>query len=280
MAEFLANYGIDWGTITPFLIRWAGNIFSALLIFVIGRWVSSKIAHVVSRATERAGVDQTLTKFLRSVVYMTLLVLVALAAVKELEVETASFFAVLGAAGLAVGLALKDSLANFSSGVMLVFFRPFKSGDYVEAGGVGGTVETVSIFNTIMKTPDNRIITVPNSQIYSGTITNYSAMATRRIDLVFGISYDDDVIRAKEIMQTVLDADERILKDPAPTIMMLELADSSVNFAVRPWVNKDDYWAVRSDVLEKIKEGLEGNGLSIPYPQRDLHLIGQLQGAS
>jgi small conductance mechanosensitive channel len=207
---------------------------------------------------------------------MSLLVMVILAAVQQLGVQATSFFAVLGAAGLAIGLALKDSLANFSSGVMLVFFRPFKAGDFVEAGGVSGTVREISIFNTIMKTPDNRVITVPNSQIYAGSITNFSAEQTRRIDMVFGIGYDDNVVQAKEIMQSVLDADQRILKDPAPVIMMLELADSSVNFAVRPWVESADYWTVRSDLLEGIKKALEDNGLSIPYPQRDVHLIGQV----
>lgn len=226
-------------------------------------------------ATERASVDPTLTKFLRSVVYMALLVMVILAAVQQLGVEATSFFAILGAAGLAIGLALKDSLSNFSSGVMLVFFRPFKAGDFVDAGGESGTVVEISIFNTIIKTGDNRIITVPNSQIYAGSITNYSAETTRRIDLVFGIGYDDNVEQAKEIIQSVLEADERILKDPAPTIMMLELADSSVNFAVRPWVASGDYWAVRGDVLERVKKALEDNGLSIPYPQQDVHMYSQ-----
>jgi small conductance mechanosensitive channel len=279
MGEFLAIFGVDPATIGPVLRDGALNVLAALAIFLIGRWIAKRIAALVAGATDRAGVDQTLTQFLRSLVYMTLLVLVALAAVRPLGVDTTSFFAVLGAAGLAIGLALKDSLANFASGVMLIFFRPFRAGDYVEAGGVAGTVDSIAIFNTIMKTPDNRVITVPNSHIYAGSITNFSALATRRIDLVFGVSYDDDVVRAKQIMQAVLDADERILKYPAPTIMMLELADSSVNFAVRPWVNKDDYWAVRGDVLEQIKLELESNGLSIPYPQRDIHLIGQMPAA-
>ena len=269
--------GLDAATIMALLLGWGGRIVAALLIFVIGRWVAKRISLGVARATEKAGVDPTLTRFLRSLVYMSLLVMVALAAVQQLGVEATSFFAILGAAGLAIGLALKDSLANFSSGVMLVFFRPFKIGDFVEAGGVAGTVDSIKIFNTIIKTGDNRLITVPNSQVYGGTITNYSALDTRRIDLVFGIGYDDNVVRAKEIIKSGLDADERILDDPAPTIMMLELADSSVNFAVRPWVATGDYWAVRGDVLEGVKKALEDNGLSIPYPQRDVHLINQAQ---
>lgn len=276
MEEFLTRFGIDSETIFPLLLGWGGRIVAALLIFVVGRWISKRIAAGVAAATERAKVDPTLTKFLRSVIYMALLVMVVLAAVQQLGVEATSFFAILGAAGLAIGLALKDSLANFSSGVMLVFFRPFKAGDYVEAGGVAGTVDSISIFNTILKTPDNRVVIVPNSQIYAGAITNFSALDTRRVDLVFGISYDDDVVRAKELMRSVVEADERILEDPAPTIMMLELGDSSVNFAVRPWVATPDYWAVRGDLLENIKKALEDNGMSIPYPQRDVHLIGQV----
>lgn len=275
MEEFIAGLGIDPAVVMPVILGWLVNIVAALLIFLIGRWIAKRIAGSVASATERARVDPMLTKFLQSVIYMALLVTVILAAVQTLGVEATSFFAVLAAAGLAIGLALKDSLANFSAGVMLVLFRPFKAGDYVEAGGAAGTVEEISIFNTIVKTPDNRIITVPNSLIYADTITNYSAMDTRRIDLVFGVGYGDNVGRAKEIMQSVLDADERILEDPAPTIMMLELADSSVNFAVRPWVATADYWAVRGDLLERIKRTLEDNGLSIPYPQRDLHIVSQ-----
>jgi small conductance mechanosensitive channel len=271
--EFLAGLGIDSEAVVPLLIAWGGRILAALLIFLIGWWVSKRIASAAASATERANVDPTLTKFLHSVIYMTLLVVVVLAAVQQLGVEATSFFAILGAAGLAIGLALKDSLSNFSSGVMLIFFRPFRIGDYVEAGGEAGTVDSISIFNTILKTPDNRVIIVPNSQIYAGSIINYSAMSTRRIDLVLGISYDDDVVRAKEVMQAVLEADERVLKEPEPTIMMLEFADSSVNFAVRPWVMTEDYWAVRGDLLERIKKSLEEHGMSIPYPQRDVHLI-------
>ncbi len=180
MQEFLNDLGLDMTTVGPLVIDWAWKIVAAILVFLIGRWIANRIAGAAARATERAGADQTLANFLRSVTYMTLLVLVALAAVTQLGVNTASFFAILGAAGLAVGLALKDSLSNFASGVMLVFFRPFRAGDYVDAGGVAGTVESISIFSTIMKTPDNRVITVPNSQIYAGTITNFSAEAAHR----------------------------------------------------------------------------------------------------
>lgn len=261
-----------------FFLPFVGRIVAAVLIFLIGRWVAAAICSAIVRAMERAGVDATLRTFLRNLIYMILLVIVILAALDFLGVPTTNFLAILGAAGLAIGLALKDSLANFSSGVMLVLFQPFKTGHYVEAAGIAGTVDSIGIFSTIIKTPDNRVITVPNSLIYADTITNYSALDTRRIDLVFGVSYDDNVVRAKELMQSVLEADERILKGPAPVIMMLELGDSSVNFAVRPWVNTEDYWSVRGDVLEKIKQALEENGLSIPYPQRDLHVVSQAAG--
>ena len=174
--------------------------------------------------------------------------------------------ALIGAAGLAVGLALQNSLQNFAAGVMLVVFRPFKSGDFIEAGGVVGVVEQISIFSTVMKTGDNREITVPNGQIYSGAITNYSAKATRRIDLVFGIGYDDDMLEAKKVMESILDAHELVLSDPAPAVAVSELADSSVNFNVRPWVESDDYWGVRADLIEQIKLAFDEHNISIPYP--------------
>jgi len=263
----------DPQVIGPLFVQWGGRIVAALLIFVIGRWIVGAIANAVARAMDRGGVDTTLSQFLSSLVNMTLLVIVVLTAVGALGVPTTNFLAILGAAGLAIGLALKDSLSNFSSGVMLVFFRPFKQGDFVEAGGVAGSVDTIRIFNTIIKTGDNRVVTVPNSIIYGGTITNYSAEATRRIDLVIGVGYDDNVAQARDVIMGVLQSEERILKDPAPVVMLLELADSSVNFAVRPWVNSGDYWVVRADVLEGVKKALEDAGLSIPYPQHDVHLV-------
>jgi len=275
MQEFLSSLSLDPAVFWAIGLDWSGRILAALLTFVIGRWMAGALASGITKAMQRAGVDETLSRFLRSFMYMTLLVFVALMAASALGVDTTSFFAILGAAGLAVGLALKDSLSNFSSGVMLVFFRPFRVGDYVEAGGVAGTVHSIGIFNTTIKTPDNRVITVPNSLIYGSTITNYSAETTRRIDLVIGVAYEDDVDLAKSVIRGVIEADERILEDPAPTIMLLELADSSVNFAVRPWVQSADYWAVRGDLLERIKKALEDNGLSIPFPQRDVHVISQ-----
>lgn len=261
----------------PIALSWGGRIVAAVLIFVIGRWVAIGLTAWISKAVTRAGVDETLKRFFHSLIYMTLMVFVVLTAVGALGVPTTNFLAIVGAAGLAVGLALKDSLSNFSSGVMLVFFRPFKVGDYVETGGVAGTVHSIGIFSTVVKTPDNRVITVPNGLIYGGTITNYSAEPTRRIDLVIGISYDDDVALAKSLIEEVLKADARVLADPPPGLMLLELGDSSVNIAVRPWVESADYWAVRADVLERCKRAIEEHGMSIPYPQRDVHIVGQTE---
>ncbi len=257
----------------PLLAQWGGRLLAALAIFIVGRWIVGLISRVVMKAIARASDDETLARFIGSLVRITLLVFVVLAAVGALGVETTSFLAILGAAGLAIGLALKDSLSNFSSGVMLVIFRPFRSGDFVEAAGISGVVESIRIFNTVIKTGDNRVITVPNSLIYGSTITNYSAEETRRIDLVIGVGYDDSIKRAKELMEGVLASDGRILRDPEPKVMLLELADSSVNFAVRPWVASGDYWAVRGDLLEGIKAVLDENGLSIPYPQQDVHIV-------
>jgi len=200
-------------------------------------------------------------------------VLVLLTAAGVLGIPTTNFLAIIGAAGLAVGLALKDSLSNFSAGVMLVLFRPFRAGDFIEAAGVAGTVEEVGIFKTDIKTPDNRVVVVPNGLIYGGTIINFSAKETRRIDLVIGISYSDEIHKARTLIQAVLDAEQRVLKDPAAQIMLLELGASSVDIAVRPWVKSADYWLVRAELLERIKLTLEENGLSIPFPQRDIHII-------
>ena len=268
MEEFLTSIGLS----TELLAEWGTNIVFAILIFVIGRWVAKWLAAIAVKAMDKGGLDQTLQRFLRSIVYMSMLAMVVLAALGQLGIPMTQFIAIVGAAGLAVALAFQGTLSNFAAGVMLIVFRPFKVGDYVEAAGVAGTIEAIRIFNTVLKTPDNRVIIVPNGDMGAGSITNFSAMDTRRVDLVFGVGYDDNVIQAKEILQGILDNDDRILKDPAPVVMMLELADSSVNFAVRPWVASGDYWAVRADVLEHGKKALEDAGLSIPYPQQDVHM--------
>ena len=258
--------------IQEYLIPWGINIGFAALIFIVGRMVAKIITKMLGKGLERASVDKTLIHFLNNIVYVALLVFVIIAALDRLGVDTTSVMAIFAAAGLAVGLALKDSLANFSAGVMLVLFRPFKKGDFVEAGGTAGVIENITIFNTVMITPDNREVIVPNGLIYGGTIVNVTARDTRRIDLIFGIGYDDNIGKAKELIEAAMGQDARILKDPAPAVMVAELADSSVNLAVRPWVNTGDYWAVRADLLENIKLSFDANGISIPFPQRDMHV--------
>lgn len=254
--------------ITPYAV----NLVVAILIYVVGKWVAKRILTLIGKMMDSRGMDDALKDFLSSILSVLFSFVVVLVALEQLGVDTTSLLALLGAAGLAVGLALKDSLSNFAAGVMLILFKPFKLGDYVEAGGTAGVIEKISVFNTIMKTPDNKEVIVPNAHIYSGTITNYSAKPTRRVDLVIGIGYDDDMKKARDLIQKVLDADDRILAEPAPVIAVGELGDSSVNFLVRPWVNSADYWGVYWDALENIKETFDQNGISIPFPQRDVHV--------
>jgi small conductance mechanosensitive channel len=227
---------------------------------------------------ERADADPALASFFCKLAYGALLVLVVIAAVGQLGVQTTAFIAVLGAAGLAVGLALQGSLANFAAGVLLIVFRPFRAGDYIEAAGTAGSVEEINLFTTKLRTPDNRTVIVPNAQVTDGTITNYSARDTRRLDLQFGVSYGDDLDQVKRVIGEVLAAESRLEKEPEPTIGLLSLGDSSVNFAVRPWVKTADYWAVFFDLQEAMKKRFDAEGISIPFPQRDVHLIREAQG--
>jgi len=260
-------------TIPYWLSTYALKLVAAILIFIVGKWLSKKISQLVVKLMDKSEVDETRVSFLSGIVYYMLLAGVVLAAVSQLGINTTSLLTILGAAGLAVGLALKDSLSNFAAGVMLILFHPFRVGDMVSAGGVTGKIEKITIFNTIMNTPDNQRVIVPNSVITGGVITNVTANDTRRIDLVAGVGYDDDLTRAKEILTAIIAADDRILPDPAPKIAVSELADSSVNFVVRPWVKTADYWDVYFDLTEKIKITFDNEGLSIPYPQTDVHLF-------
>jgi len=260
--QLLNEYALPWGI----------NIVMALAIFIVGRWVVGIILNVVDKLLARTNVDSMLIGFVRSILNAVLLLFVIIAALNQLGVDTTSFIALIGAAGLAVGLALQGSLQNFAAGVLLIIFRPFKVGDFIEAGGASGTVEEIGIFSTMLKTGDNREITIPNGSIYGGTITNNSARETRRIDMVFGIGYDDDLRKAKEIIQSIINGDDRILQEPAPLVAVGELADSSVNFNVRPWVKSGDYWKVYYDLNEKIKLAFDDAGISIPYPQMDVHV--------
>ncbi|MFH1894093.1 MAG: mechanosensitive ion channel domain-containing protein [Candidatus Zixiibacteriota bacterium] len=260
-------------TIYDFATLYGIRIIGAIAIIVIGRIVVGILTKMIKRLMKKSTVDETLTKFAVSLARIGLMVFVFVAALGTLGVETASFAAVIAAAGLAIGFALQGSLSNFAAGVMLITFRPFKADDFVEAGGATGTVEAVNIFNTIMKSPDNKRLIIPNSRITGDSIINYSAKETRRVDMVFGIGYGDDIRKAKATLEQILASDERILKDPAPTVAVSELADSSVNFVVRPWVKTSDYWTVLFDITEKVKLTFDERGISIPFPQRDVHLF-------
>ena len=267
--------GLDTGVI----LSWGWRILAALLIFLIGRWVAKMVRNAVKRVMTGRGLDPMLVGFLGAILYSILLVAVIIAAVGQLGIQTTPLVAVLGAAGLAVGLALQNSLGNFASGVMLVLFRPFTKGDFVEAGGTAGTVDEVGIFTTVLNTPDNRRIIVPNGQITNDTITNFSAYDTRRIDLVIGVGYGDDLKKARETIDRTIRGHDKVLDEPEPAILLMELADSSVNFAVRPWVKSADYWVARSELMEEIKAALEQAGCQIPFPQRDIY-VHQLPSAN
>jgi small conductance mechanosensitive channel len=245
----------------------------AIVVFIVGRIVARIITKVVVKMMNRANIDETLIKFTKTVIYVALMIFVILASLGKLGIETTSFAAILAAAGLPIGLSLQGTLGNFASGFMLILFRPFKVGDFVEAGGVSGVIEEIQIFSTRMRSGDNKEITVPNGQIVGSTITNYSAKETRRVDLVVGVGYNDDLKKVRAVLEDILAKDERILKDPAPTIGVSELADSSVNFVVRPWVKSGDYWPVLFDTQETVKLRFDAEGISIPYPQQDLHIV-------
>jgi len=251
-----------------FLLRLLG----ALLIFFIGKWVARFISGLVAGALTRAKIEPTLGRFLTRIAYTLLLIVVVMASLDVVGVKTTSMVAIIGAAGLAIGLAMQGSLSNFAAGVLIVIFRPFKIGDFIEAGGVKGIVEEISIFTTNLRTPDNLGVIVPNSAITGGSITNFAAKDTRRCDLKFGIAYDDDIAAAKKAIWEVLNADPRILKDPAPIVGVMELADSSVNLVVWPRVARTDFLQVKFDLNERIKAALESAGCTIPFPQRDVHL--------
>ncbi len=244
----------------------------ALATLVIGFWVIKLINRFASKAMEKGNVDLSLRKFIASLLNIGLKILLLISVAGMLGIATASFVAVIGAAGLAVGLALQGSLANFAGGVLILLLKPFKVGDVIEAQGHVGKVDQIQIFNTILKTPDNKTVILPNAAVSNGNITNYSAEPLRRVDMTFGIGYDDDLLKAKQILQNMVEQDERILKNPAPAVVVSELADSSVNFAVRVWVKAENYWNVFFDFQEKVKLTFDEQGISIPYPQHDVHL--------
>ncbi len=259
-------------TISTYVSLYGIKIIASVLIFIVGKLLSKFLSNVTKRLLEKSKVDDTLTHFVTSLTYTVLLIFVVLAALNNLGINTTSFVAIIGAAGLAIGLALQGSLANIGAGVLLIIFRPFKVGDFVDAGGALGNVQEINIFNTTLTSPDNRVIIVPNSNIIGGNITNFSGRDTRRVDLVFGVSYSDDLKLVKQVLADIVADDERILKDPAPNIAVSELADSSVNFVVRPWVKTSDYWSVYFDMHEAVKIRFDEKGISIPFPQRDVNI--------
>ncbi len=263
------------GQIQSFIALYGLKVLAAIVIFVVGRWVARLLTKTLKKMMRKGNVDETLVKFIGNMTYIALLTFVILAALGKLGVQTTSFIAVIGAAGLAVGLALQGSLSNFAAGVLMIIFRPFKVGDYIDAAGVSGTVEKIEIFTTQLKTPDNKTVIIPNSKITEGPITNVTAKDTRRVDLIYGVGYSDDIDKVKEVLVDILAKDARVLDDPPPIIGLLELADSSVNFAVRPWVKKEDYWNFYFDMNESVKKRFDSEGISIPFPQRDVHMINQ-----
>ncbi len=258
LQEWIALYGL--------------RVIAAAAILIIGRFVAIGIRRVLKKVLQRSHVEDTLISFVTNLAYIAILTFIVIAALGQLGVQTASFVAVIGAAGLAVGLALQGSLANFAAGVLMIIFKPFKVGDFIEAGGASGIVERVGIFTSELKTPDNKKIIIPNAKVTGDNITNYSAKDQRRVDIVAGVSYADDLDKVRKVLEQILAEDERILDDPPPTIGVLELGDSSVNFAVRPWVKTADYWDVFFATQEKIKKRFDAEGISIPFPQRDVHL--------
>ncbi len=259
-------------TIVNWVTNYSLQVIAAILIFIIGKWVAGKISKLLSVILEKNKVDATLISFLSNITYYALMVVVLIAVAGKLGINTTSFLTILGTAGLAIGLAFKDSLSNFAAGVMLILFRPFRVGDLVSVGDATGVVKEISIFTTHLTTVDNRLVIIPNGNIVANVITNITANDTRRVDLIMGISYDDDIKKAKEIMTEIVNAHEKVLDDPPPKIAVVELADSSVNFVVRPWVKTPDYWDVYFGLTEKIKIAFDENGITIPYPQRDVHM--------
>ncbi len=264
---------MDWViTNSGILLGYCVNLVAAILILFVGSIVVKAIAGAVSKGLEKKNMDKAVIGFIHGLVRYLLMTIVAIAALSRVGVETASVIAIIGAAGLAVGLALQGSLSNFAAGVIIVAFRPFRSGDYVSIAGVAGSVESIHIFQTVLITPDNKVVIVPNTAVIGNPITNFSRNDTRRIDLVIGVSYKADLLKAKAVLKEVLDNHPMVLKDPAYNVAVLELADSSVNFVVRPWVNTGDYWTAYFEIMEQIKLALDSNGVEIPFPQMDVHV--------
>ncbi|MFO8025702.1 mechanosensitive ion channel family protein [Thiohalophilus sp.] len=254
------------------LLQFGPQLVLAIVVLIIGLWLIRRLVRVMARGMERSKVEPTLSRFLQSLVGIGLKILLFISVASMVGIATTSFIAVLGAAGLAVGLALQGSLANFAGGALILMFRPYKVGDYITSQGVSGTVTDIQVFNTILTTPDNVRIIVPNGSVSNGIITNYSAEATRRLDFVFNIGYGDNIDQAREIIISILNNDERIFSDPEPQVLLSNLGDNSVDLTARSWVNAEDYWPLKFELTEKVKAAFDLEGISIPFPQRDIHV--------
>lgn len=265
--DFITN-----SNIVEILTNGAINLAIAIVIFVVGKWLAKRVQNTLEKMLRKRNVDEVLVDFLGTIASTLIIIVAVIAAVDQMGIPATSFMAIIGAAGLAIGLALKDSLSNFASGVMLVLFRPFSKGDLVDAGGILGTVDEIHLVSTILTTPDNKQIIVPNALMYTSAITNFSAKDTRRVDMVIGVGYDDDLKVAAEILQKVCREHPKVMDQPETKVFINNLGDSAVDFVVRPWVKSEDYWGVLADVLETAKVELEAAGCNIPYPQTDVHL--------
>jgi small conductance mechanosensitive channel len=259
--------------VSAFLTTYGLNVLGAILILIAGRIVAGIARGLMEKILLRANAEPTIISFVKSLTYIAILTFAVLAALSKFGIQTASFIAILGAAGFAVGFALQGSLSNFAAGVLILVLRPFKVGDYIDAAGVAGTVKEIGLFSSTLATPDNIKILVPNGKIYGDTIKNVSAFDTRRVDLVIGIGYSSSIQKAHEVLLDLINRDSRILADPPPQVAVSELADSSVNLVVRPWVKREDYWAVRFDLTHNIKQAFDENGIEIPFPQRVVHMV-------
>jgi small conductance mechanosensitive channel len=263
------------GVALNYIATYAPKLVLAIVTLIVGLWVIGGLKKLVKKSMEKKDIDKSLRNFLTSLFSVLLKVLLVISVISMVGVETTSFIAIIGAAGLAIGLALQGSLANFAGGALILILKPFKTGDYIESMGHAGTVNNIQVFHTELKTPDNKTIILPNGPVANNDIVNYSTEDTRRIDFAFGIGYSDDISKAKELLNKIIAADNRILKDPAPLIAVGELADSSVNITTRVWCKKEEYWNIYFDMFEKVKTTFDANGISIPFPQRDLHLFNE-----
>ncbi len=261
-----------WENLLTVFVKYGKNLLIAAAILIVGRLIAKKLKTLLAQAMEKSKTDPMLISFITSMAYVLVMVFLVITALGVLGIPTASFVVVLGSAGLAIGLALQGALANFAAGVLMLIFKPFKVGDVIEGAGVLGVVDHVEIFNTVLRTPDNRSIIVPNAKMLGDNLINYTVTGTRRVDLVAGVGYSDDLSKVRTVLDGILKSDDRILPDPEPKIGVVELADSSVNFAVRPWVKTEDYWDVYFDITEQIKLRFDEEGINIPFPQRDVHV--------